>query len=721
MKNVAYYLFILCFISCSLQQAGKNTYSFNPPPTNRISVTDTYYGMEVTDYYRWMEDLNDTAVMAWFKAQGNYTNSWLDKIPGRDSLLAAFMRLDAMKPAEITALIRKGNRYFFKKTFPEDKTGKLYYRDGKGGEDVLLYYPGKDEDGTPYSISAFKPSDDGKKVALLLTKGGTEISHLRVLNVNTGELYEEDIFPCRYLVSWSPDNKGFLYLLMSTADVHSLTSTQGTRTMYHLLGTDVSADKEVFSRRKYSNLGIRPRDICWAFFSEDGQYIIGMRYTVSPNITCVYAPASELSKSMIHWKPLLKEKDNVQELVIAGKDVYMKTSNDASNFKIVKSNLDHFSVADAETVIPEKTSHITQLDGSEDFLFITYSDGINSTAKTYNIHTGQLVPVEFPMPGEGFLSPFDIYSNDGMLVLTSWTQPVRRYTFDADSRKIAESAFDIKSDYPGIEDLKVVETEIPGHDGTMIPLSIIYNKNVKLDGSANCLLRGYGSYGLSFSPYFDIITLGLLNRGVIFAVAHVRGGGEKGEDWYKAGYKTTKPNTWKDFISCAKYLVKHKYTSPGKLIGMGTSAGGITIGRAITTRPDLFGAAICNVGVGNALRGENTPGGPVNVPEFGTVKDSVESRALYEMDAVQHVVKGANYPAVIGVCGMNDPRVMPWQTGKLIATLQYATASGKPVFLQVNYDNGHFTEDKAVTYKNFANMFAFSLWQTGHAGFQLNE
>jgi prolyl oligopeptidase len=214
------------------------------------------------------------------------------------------------------------------------------------------------------------------------------------------------------------------------------------------------------------------------------------------------------------------------------------------------------------------------------------------------------------------------------------------------------------------------------------------------------------------------MSLALLNKGVVIGRAHVRGGGEKGNDWYQAGYKTTKPNTWKDFIACAEYMVQNKYTSPQKLFGMGTSAGGILIGRAITERPDLFAAAICNVGCANALRMENSPNGPVNTKEFGTVKDSTECRALAEMDAFQHVKEGTPYPAVICVGGMNDPRVAAWQPGKFAAALQNASTSGKPVIMQVNYDNGHFTEDKSVTFRNFAGMFSFCLWQTGHPDFQ---
>jgi prolyl oligopeptidase len=291
------------------------------------------------------------------------------------------------------------------------------------------------------------------------------------------------------------------------------------------------------------------------------------------------------------------------------------------------------------------------------------------------------------------------------------------YDFDARKDTFAKSIFNTDVSYPGFENLVSEEVEVSGHDGTMIPLSIIYKKGIPLDGSNCCILTGYGAYGSSITPYFSVRNSVAL-RGVVLAIAHPRGGGEKGEAWYKAGYKTTKPNTWKDFISCAEYLVKKGYTSPQKLAGTGTSAGGILISRAITERPDLFAAAVCNVGCANAMRLEFSANGPINTPEFGTVKDPAECQALFEMDGVQHVQNGVKYPAVMGVGGWNDPRVTAWEPGKFVAALQAATASGNPILMKVNYDNGHFTEEKIVTFKNFAGQFAFLLWQTGHKDFQ---
>jgi prolyl oligopeptidase len=350
-------------------------------------------------------------------------------------------------------------------------------------------------------------------------------------------------------------------------------------------------------------------------------------------------------------------------------------------------------------------------------LIIVYSNGVVRRLAKYDPATGQITEIKPPVSGNLIVECPDWRADRCLVYMGSWTLPVTIYDFDAHKNTFAKSMFNSDVSYPGFENLVSEEVEVPGYDGTMIPLSIVHKKGIPMDGSSSCILEGYGAYGASFGPYFSICR-SIAKRGVVLAWAHVRGGGEKGEAWHKAGYKTTKPNTWKDFISCAEYLVKQGYTSPGKLAGTGTSAGGILISRAITERPDLFRAAICNVGDANAMRLEFRPQGPLNTPEFGTVKDPVECQALYEMDGVQHVQRGVKYPAVMGVSGWNDRRVPPWQPGKFVAALQLASASPNPVLMMVNYDNGHFTEEKVVTFRDFANQMAFLLWQTGHKDFQ---
>jgi prolyl oligopeptidase len=303
------------------------------------------------------------------------------------------------------------------------------------------------------------------------------------------------------------------------------------------------------------------------------------------------------------------------------------------------------------------------------------------------------------------------------MYISSWNQPSTRYEYNAETEQMQKSPFNNYIKYPGIDDLIVEEVEVAGHDGTMIPLSIVYNKNVKKDGNSIVYMTGYGSYGDPAAPYFSTYYLPLLNKGVIIAITHPRGGGEKGYEWHMGGFKATKPNTWKDFISSGEYLISKGYTSPNHLIGEGTSAGGILIGRAMTERPDLFAVAINNVPVSNPLRGENRPNGILDSKEFGTVKDSAEAIGLIEMDAYLHVKK-EKYPAVIAVTGINDTRVPSWQPSKFVAALQSANTSDKPILLIVNYNSGHWSDEKYVNYLNLSNMYALALWQAGHKDFQ---
>ena len=415
---------------------------------------------------------------------------------------------------------------------------------------------------------------------------------------------------------------------------------------------------------------------------------------------------------------LCKPSDNLVRGIAFHKGfVYAVTHADAPRYKVVRTSLKHPDWAHAETVLPEAKDSIQSITKSKNFLFVVYSNGIVGRIVKYDLATGKASEVKLPASGTVDVVCPDFRTNRCIVYLTSWTSPTTLYDFDGDKDTFAKSIFNTDVSYPGFDNLVSEEVEVPGHDGTMIPLSIIHKKGIPLDGSSSCILEGYGAYGISYTPHFDV-QHSIALRGVVLAYAHPRGGSEKGEAWYKAGYKTTKPNTWKDFISCAEYLVKKGYTSPEQLAGTGTSAGGILISRAITERPDLFAAAVCNVGCANAMRMEFSPNGPVNTPEFGTVKDPVECEALYEMDGVQHVQQGVKYPAVLGVGGWNDPRVVPWEPGKFVAALQKASTSGKPVLMKVNYDNGHFTEEKIVTFKNFAGQFAFLLWQTGHKEFQ---
>ena len=689
------------------------------PPTKTVDASDTYFGKTYKDPYRWLENLKDQEVEAWFKAQADLTDDLLAKIPARDALAAEWMALDKLKPASYGSITYENGRVFYKKTLGGENVGKLFFRKGWNGAEKQLFDPGTYKAGVTTTIQSFLPSWNGKYVVLGLSSGGAEYSELRVLDVDWGTLLPESVYPSYGAIGWMKDSKSFFYDAGKLTDIKSAEIELNRKTKLHKLGTEFSADRDFFSNESYPELGIEPKEFPNAYIDESNpHYIIGAVGTVQAEFRVFYAPISELNHTKIKWQVLCKVSDKLVRGFASDRDyVYAITHAGAPKYRLVRTNVRHPDWEHAETVIPEAGDSIQSIVKSKHYLLVVYSNGVVGRLVKYNLATGKMAEIRLPASGSLDVTCPDWKTDRCLVYLTSWTSPMTTYDLDAEKDTFVKSRFNSDVTYPGFENLISEEVEVPGHDGTMVPLSIVHRKGIPLDGSNSCILEGYGAYGISFTPQFSILH-SVANRGVVLAFAHPRGGSEKGEAWYKTGYKTTKPNTWKDFISCAEYLVKKGYTSPGKLGGTGTSAGGILISRAITERPDLFKAAICNVGCANAMRMEFSPNGPVNTPEFGSVKDPVECAALFEMDGIQHVQQGVKYPGLMGVGGWNDPRVAAWEPGKLVAAMQGATASENPVLMKVNYDNGHFTEEKIVTFKNFAGQAAFLLWQTGHKEFQ---
>ncbi len=710
-------IFLTCFFfSVSLSAQYKY------PVTRTVDSSDTYFGVTYKDPYRWLEYIEQPEVESWFKQQATYADSILNKLPGRDSLIAEWKRLDKLQPPHIGWNRYENGRYFYKKTLPGENVGKLYYREGINGTEQLLFDPSAYMPGKTLSIQMLQPSHDGKKLAFSYAEQGSEVSTVRIMDVDTKQLLQDSLALNVGIGSWTFDNQSFFYEQIKSADNKDPSARLNPKAKRHVLGTDAAADADFFSSESYPDMHMDSSAYPFVFLDEDAKdYIFSGEGTVQSEMKINFAPASEANAAHINWQTLCTPANQlVRGIVVRGNDVYAITYQNAKNYKVVKTTLPHPNWEHAETVAPEKPGQTVEyFANSKDYLFIVYSDGINNHVSKYNFTTKATTEVTLPYSGTVGLYCPNPKTNDCLLGITSWTKPYVEFSYNAKTDAFGESPFNKPSVYPdAYKNLQVEEVEVKGHDGTMIPMSIIYQKGTKLDGSNTCLMDAYGAYGYSMTPYFDMMENSLATRGVVVAYPHVRGGGEKGEDWYRAGFKTTKPNTWKDFISCAEYLISKGYTSPSKLAGTGTSAGGVMISRAITERPDLFAAAICNVGCANAMRLEFSTNGPVNIPEFGTVKDSAECKALYEMDGMQHVANGTKYPALISVAGWNDPRVVPWEPGKFAAAVQNASQSGKPVLLKINYDNGHFTEDKSVTFHNFADQYAFAMWQAGHPLFQ---
>jgi prolyl oligopeptidase len=699
-----------------------------PPIAPVRNVIDEHWGVKVSDPYRYMEDLADSEVKAWIKGQAEYTEAVLDRIPGRDELFQRIRELDAGSPYRVSGIRRMpdGELFHFKQA-AEENLAKVYRRDKLDGDEHLLIDPETMEvpDGGHYSISFIRPSPDGRYLIYGIAASGSEETTLRVLDVSTGQNLPDSIDrlePYYTPPQWLPDGDGFYYcrLRQLPAEAPPTEGYKRSQSFLHRLGGPVEDDQVVFAMDLWPGVAMTEDDFPSIVLPSGSDYAIGqIKHGDANQLTLYAAPHASLATSDTPWKLVCDVPDSVTGFAVHGEWIYMVTSRDAPRSRIVRAPLASPSYATAEEVIPAGRIVLRNLYPAKDALYVSALDAGMSKILRVDYATGEAKSLDFP---DGATSAFMVTASsnvDGIMVqTTSWTKRGRTYAYDPATDSFADTGLNPQGAYDDVPGYESVEVEVSSHDGVMIPLSIVYKSGLKLDGSNPTLLDGYGAYGFSRFVYFDPVRLAWLERGGILAISHVRGGGEFGPEWHLGGQKLTKPNTWKDFIACGEYLVEKGYTSPAKLSGSGGSAGGILIGRAITERPDLFGAAIISVGDLDAVRMETTTNGVPNIQEFGTVTIEEEFHALLEMSSYHQVKDGEKYPAVILVHGINDPRVEPWMSAKMCARLQAATASDKPVVFRVDYHAGHGIGSTKEQYqKLLADEWAF-FWQLGNADFQ---
>jgi prolyl oligopeptidase len=719
---------ILLFQIIVLTQCSSRVVNIDHSPMPMKSVVDNYYGISINDPYRPLENLADSSVQKWMKMESNNARQTLNRITGRDMLINKMIDFDKRLTESVyRAIITDNDRYFYLKILPADQTGKLYYRDGFTGTEHLLFDPVKYGTDTTkkYVISSFSPSHDGSKIAFDVASNGSESSELLVMNVENRTLYPEKIDRCWYpSPSWLPDNKRFFFTRLQSSDVLDQKHEIDSKAYLHTVGSDPASDRIVLSREAYPGLGIEPHDIPVVYYDKECNFLFAQLKTVDNRVNAFYAPATETDSSKIAWKRLFTPSDDVYYFLTSANKCYIFTPKDAPNYKIVEVPLENPDMANAKTVVAEDPQQKLDYYGitSEGIYYVLSKNGVERKLFFHPYDGQKSTEIKLPVPAGSLW----IYTKgprfcDIWIGVNGWKSDYQRYRYLSSHGEFKPENLSTIAEYPEYADLIVEELMVPSSDSVLVPLSLIYKKGLKKNSLNPVFLSGYGAYGYSLYPSFSPQKLLWTLQGGILAYAHVRGGGELGNKWYKDGFKTTKANTWNDMIYCAEYLIGHKYSSPAKMVINGRSAGGITVGRAMTERPDLFAAVIPEVGLLNPLRVEESPNGPINIPEFGTVKDSVECMALLAMDSYCHLKDGVKYPATLITAGINDPRVIAWQPAKFAARLQAATSSNKPVLFFLDFETGHgFGNTKLKNYENIADAFSFALWQTGHPDFSIH-
>lgn len=710
-------LFSCLFIGC--QQVSQK------PPIARIeNVVDEYYGVKVNDPYRYMEDLDNPEVKSWIKGQADYAAGVLSKIPGRDAILERLKELDAGKPFDIWGITRlEDGTMFYKKRSTNENLPKLYVRFANTDEEKLLIDSEAmtSEDGQHFSIGYYTPSPDGRYVTYGLAKGGSEETVLYILDIQSGDNLPEIIDRIETAYNspkWLPHGKGFFYCRRQElpkgapeTDIY-----KKTKALYHELGTDISKDITIMEYGLSERVLLGEVDFPSISIPVNSDYAVAKIKHGDSNILTLYtAPVKTLLNDNIPWVKVCDVEDKVTGFAVNVNDIYLKTAKDAPRYKVVSTSLSDPDFSKTKVVIDKSEQVVDNISTTKDALYAVMNDGgIDRIVRLEYGKDAKPVQLELPDNAGGHIVSSSPYFRDILVSTNSWTKGSLIYNYDPQTDKFTDSGLMPKGLYDDVSGFSSSEVKVKSHDGVMVPLSIIHKSDIILDGSNPTLIKGYGGYGSTSSASFDPLKLAWLEKGGVLAIAHVRGGGAYGKEWHLAGKELTKPNTWKDFIACAEYLIETGYTSKERIAGQGGSAGGILIGRAITERPDLFAAAVISVGCLDAVRMETTTNGVPNIQEFGTVTNEAGFRGLHEMSSYHHVKDGLAYPAVLLTHGINDPRVNPWMSAKMTARLQAASGSGKPVLFRVEYGAGHgigSTQDQRLG--ETADKWAFLLWQFG--------
>jgi prolyl oligopeptidase len=690
-----------------------------PPVAARKPVVDDYYGTKVTDDYRWMEDRHAPVFEQWCRGQNRYARSRLDRIPGRDALQ---QRIAAHTGGGTTAVQVRvaGGRVFYLKLEPGQDSFKLFVREGPDGPESLLVDPDRGASpGHHFAIDYFEPSPDGSRIAYGISPGGSEKSVIHVLDVASRHEWPEAIDRADYgSPSWRADNRSFYYNRFAKVDAHASDTEQylNSRACLHVLGADPDSDRALIGTHVPGSLPVTPVDYPFIECTAGSPYAIAViSHGADPAVTA-YVARIDASGALSPWVKFADVEDAITSIVPHGEKLYLLTHKDAPRYRVLAVDAASPDLAQAQTIVAASNHVIQQIDASSSALYVRDLDGGLGRLRRYDFASGKLEDVALPIQGAVYGPYLDPGSPMVIAGMTGWLSPPAYYRLDGTAPARTSIVPQWKDD---LSPYAVDEVTAPSWDGTPVPLSIVHRRDIALDGKNPVWLTGYGAYGISLTPGFVSRFLTLLEDGGVYAVAHVRGGGEFGEDWHLAGKQATKPNTYKDLIACAEYLVKRGYGSSATLAIEGRSAGGITVGMATTARPDLFRVVFNGVGDNNALRCEYGTDGPANSLEYGSTKTEAGFRALYAVDATQHVVPGTAYPAVLLTSGFNDPRVAPWQPGKMVAHLQAATTSRRPVLFLVDFDAGHgMGSSKSQRDHELADQLAFLYWQMGKSAYQ---
>jgi len=673
-----------------------------PPATKQQPVTDDYFGRKIVDPYRWLEDGSTPETQQWVSDQLAYTRSILDKLPGRSQLhdrIEQLLEIGNLGDTQVG-----GDFYFHTRRDGKQNQPVLYVRTGVDGRDEILVDANQlSKDGT-VALDWWYASHDGKYVAYGTSESGSEMSTLHVIETASHKLLPDTIARTRAAsLAWKPDDSGFYYTRYpKPGEVAAGEEMYNRHVFYHALGSDPANDPLIFGQ------GRDAQDWPNVSLSNDGRWLsimVEQGWTKNE----VYLQDVHANAALIR---ITTGKEFLYFTHTYNGELYILTNEDGPRYRVFKTPVTTPLREHWREIIPQSDAVLTSLQIIGGQLFARYELNAHSLLKRFTTDGKPLGEVELPTLGTISSIGGEYDSDSAFYLFSSFTVPTTIYRFDIHSAKSTVWA----SVQTGIDTSQYQTKQVwyTSKDGTRVPMFLVMRKGLKLTGHNPVLLTAYGGFNVSLTPEFNKVLFPWLDRDGIFAMANLRGGSEFGEDWHRAGMMDKKQNVFDDFLAAAEYLEKEGYTDKEHLAIRGGSNGGLLMGVALTQRPDLFRAVICQVPLLDMLRYQNFQIAKLWIPEYGSSEDPKQFAWLSAYSPYHHVKPGTAYPAVLFMTADSDTRVDPMHAKKMTAELQAVNDGPNPILLRIEPKAGHGAgKPISKSVEEWTDIYSFLFWQLG--------
>ena len=683
--------------------SSKTTLSY--PEAIKDNTVDTYFGTEVADPYRWLENDTSQTTSAWVKAENDITNTYLAKIPFRNKLKERLTQLTNYE--KIGTPFKKNGKYYFYKNDGLQNQNVLYVKEALDGEAKVLLDPNKLSDDGTVALNGISFSKDGKYMAYAISRSGSDWIEIYVIDLATCELTNDHILWAKFSgASWQGD--GFYYSAYDapTNGKEYSNINENHKIYYHTIGDLQSKDQLIYQNPQY------PKRFYSANTDEDEKILfIDESGAGSGNNLSL----KDLTKANAPLIPMTEDYNFIyMPIEVIGNTIYILTNYDAPKYRVMTADINSPNIRNWKELVPENESVLSgaQIIGGK--LILTYDKNASNHAYVYSLNGEQEHEITLPSLGSvGFSGNKD--DKEIFYTFTSFTFPGTIYKYDIDKNK-SELYLSPKVDF-NPEEFVTEQIFYTSKDGTKVPMFLTYKKGLKRDGNNPVFLYGYGGFNVSLNPYFSTMRLPFLENGGIYVQTNLRGGSEYGEEWHQAGIKMNKQNVFDDFISAAEYLISEKYTNKDKIAIVGGSNGGLLIGACVNQRPDLFKVAIPQVGVMDMLRYHKFTIGWNWASDYGTSEDSKEMfEYLYAYSPLHNIKNdGTPYPAIMITTADHDDRVVPAHSFKYAATLQASNTGDAPKLIRIESKAGHGGgKPMSKIIDETADIYAFILYNMGY-------